>query len=70
MAKKKMAAMTLIMSFPGGSNSEIHHMDMDFKHDMTDWPICPNIIPFRRSDEGHAYIGIFLMMEEQNGCYG
>ena len=36
-----MAVMALIMGFPGGSNSVIHHMDMDYKHDMTDRTVCP-----------------------------
>ena len=30
-----MAAMADIMGFPDGSISEIHHMDMDFNHNMT-----------------------------------
>ena len=33
--------MAVIMGFPGGSNFGIYHMDMDYKHDMTDRTVCP-----------------------------
>ena len=36
-----MAAMAVIIGFLGDCNSEICHMDMDYKHDMTDRTVCP-----------------------------
>ena len=37
---------------------------------MTDWSISHNYVLFYRSVKGNVYIGVLLMMAEQNGYHG
>ena len=54
-----MAGMAVTMAFPCGSNSEIHNMDTDFEHTMTDRIICPHNILSFWIFEGNNIMGFY-----------